>query len=145
MKVYFSQIYIEQGAELFFSTAFQQYLSHEVSSLVAVSEAFAREYSEDFDIIFRISAKRMIDLVEVRGPTMFRKSRDVEYTIFLPYDVLAISEEPHRMALHYLLTSVSDILDSLQIATSSLRNAEETIISNVITTPAMYQRAELRP
>ena len=88
MQVFFGQIYIKPGISFGFSHRFQTYLGQKVSALVSPSREFTERYGSDWELMFRISAKEGITENELRGPTVFRKDKDVEFTIFLPFDTI---------------------------------------------------------
>ena len=88
MKVHFRQIYIEPGVTFPFSCDLQRRLAREVSALVEPSAKFLKKYGDDFELTFNVSAKSGIDANEIRGPSVFRRAKDVEYTIFLPFDLI---------------------------------------------------------
>ena len=103
MKIYFGQIYIQAGVSFPFSFDFQRRLSEEVTPLLQPSSKFCKKYGDDFSLMFRISAKSDLEDNEIRGPTVFRKTRDVEYSIFLPFDVIVRHTDAPRSALRFLL------------------------------------------
>src|SRR5438132_14279232 len=98
MKVWFGQIYIGPGVSFPFSHHFQRRLSHEVTALVEPSEKFIKKFGREFELMFRISAKQKLKRNEIRGPTVFNKTRDVEYTIFLPFAVIIRHVDAPKLA-----------------------------------------------
>jgi hypothetical protein len=167
MKVHFSQIYIEQGAECPFNSRFNLYIAEQVTSLVEPSTWFSAKYGGDWKLIFRISARwspdendteRGVKLsesartklarfrsftseplrVELRGPTVFKKDKDVEYSIFLPFRRVIESETPPVTALNYIFAGVYAVLEELQINTSKLRAEVDRIIERVCSDPTMF-------
>src|SRR5690349_15123604 len=109
MVISFVQVYTQQGAEFPFTTAFQRYLLAKISSLVSPSGKFIKAYDEDFTLRFYISAKHELENNEVRGPTVIRKTKDVEYTIFLPFEVIIRQPDPRRAALVYLFQGLYEV------------------------------------
>src|SRR5262252_8362153 len=103
MKVHFGQIYVEPGITFPFSLHFQRRLSDEVSALLAPSAKFIQQYGENWELMFRISAKRTIHDCEIRGPSVFKKDKDLEFTIFLPFDVIQSEVSSTRSAIEFLL------------------------------------------
>jgi hypothetical protein len=89
--------------------------------------------------MFRISAKRGISDNEIRGPTVFKKDKDVEYTIFLPFDVIAAEPDVNRGALTFLMKGVYRVLESLEIDTATLRSHENSIVNHILTGPGMLR------
>jgi hypothetical protein len=103
----FRQVYISPGVCFPFSAAFQRYLSAQVSELVDPSPLFTTKYGDGFKLIFNVSAKGGILESEIRGPAVFRRTSDVEFTVFLPFDVIGQAADPIRAALEHLLDGFS--------------------------------------
>ena len=144
MKIHVGQVYIENDTDYGFSTDFQRKISEELTSLVKPSLFFIQEYGEDFELMFNMSAKRWFkrrpfhkqhfEKTEIWGPTVFRKDKDVEYTIFLPFfDKENDSPDRLRLALTRLLDAISYVLDDfLQMDTHDLCANKERIISEIL-------------
>ena len=168
MQVFITMFPVEKGAEFPFSIVFQQYIFEQFTSLVAPSPWFSAKYGDDWRIIFRISANWSPDeedtakgvklsegakvklaryrsftseplRVEVRGPTVFKKDKDVEYSIFLPFRRVIESENPPITALNYIFTGVYSVLEKMEIDTSRLRAEQERIVKHVCSEPKMFE------
>jgi hypothetical protein len=139
MQVHFGQIYIEQGAYFPFTCAFQRYISDEVSSLVAPSRKFVTKCGEDYDLVFNVSAKHSLEENEIRGPTVFRKTRDVEYTIFLPFGVIMREPHPPTAALNWMFAGAYDVFDRLEMDTSDVRLRQHAIVEHILSDPSMFE------
>ena len=114
MKLLVAQIYIEPGVTYPFSHHFQLWLGQELTNRVQPSQAFLQVYPEDFDLIFRVSARSKITEPEIKGPTVFKPDKDVEFTIFLPHDGPEPNEpSSFKRALEMLLKSVAVVLQPL--------------------------------
>lgn len=137
VKVQFGQIYVEAGVDFPFSHHFQRRIADDVSALVEPSSEFTQKYGSDFELMFRVSAKKGITDHEVRGPTVFKRTKDVEYTIFLPFDIITRQADAPRQALKYLLKGVYDVFDSLGIDTSKLLADQDHLIEGICSDPAM--------
>ena len=85
MKIFIGQIYIEPGVAFPFSLRFQKWLGDALSERVSASEQFSNKFGSGFDLGLRISAKANINQPEIKGPTVFKRDKDVEFTIFLPH------------------------------------------------------------
>lgn len=85
MKIFFGQIYVRPEITFPFSIPFQVWLSEAVSERVEISPAFIKRFGANYKLGFRISAKAEIDYSEIKGPTVFKRDKDVEFTIFLPH------------------------------------------------------------
>jgi hypothetical protein len=126
MLVHFGQIYIEADARFPFSHHFQHRISEVVSKLVKPSATFTRKYGADFNLTFNVSAKRGLQDNEIRGPAVFKKTKDVENTIFLPFDVITRHSDAPRHALRFLLKGACDVFDMLEIDKAKVVKAQET-------------------
>ena len=137
MKIHFGQIYIQPGISFPFSILFQRRLSEEVSGLFTPSASFVQKYGVDWNVMFRISAKRVIPENEVRGPTVFRKDKNVEFTIFLPFDVIQNSPCVWRSAIEFLLRGVCSVFESLGFDTTKLESRRSLLAETLSADPAM--------
>ena len=140
MRVYFSQIYIQEGVNYPFSHVFQQYLSKNITELTESSEQFDKEYGNDWDIMFRISAKKELDKVEIKGPTVFKKTKDVEYTIFLPFVNIDLKSNKYSLAIENIIDSVCSILVDLNFSTTKIRNTKAQLINEICQTNEMFKQ-----
>lgn len=139
MNVHFGQIYIEPGAAFPFSLSFQRHLSDEITALVAPSATFKQQYGDDWNLMFRVSAKRTICDNEIRGPSVFKKSKDVEFTIFLPFDTIQREASVSRSAVAFLLRGVSSVLSSFGIDTSAIQARQSSLAESISSDPTMFK------
>lgn len=139
MKVYFSQVYIEPGVRFPFSHHFQRRLSQEVTSLIEPSQEFLSKYGDDYKLVFNVSTKKSITENEIKGPTVFRRTKSVEYTVFLPFDVISRSSDNPRAALGYLLDGASWVLESLKMSTSQIASQRDNIIVDICADRSMFE------
>jgi len=101
MKIAFSQVYIEVGANFPFSVHFQRLMTREITALVQPSPKFVEAFGDVSELIFRISAKHELEDNEIRGPTVFKKTKHVEFTVFLPFDVIMAHPDAPKQALFF--------------------------------------------
>jgi hypothetical protein len=141
MNVWFGQIYIEAGVNFPLNHLFQRRLSQEITALAQPSPKFIEEYGSDFNLIFRISAKKKLQDNEIRGPTVFRKGKNVEYTVFLPFDIISHHSDVPQSALKFLLKGVCSVFQSLGIDTSKVIERQETMIENICSDLTMFKAA----
>jgi len=139
MKVHFGQIYIKPGVAFPFSHLFQRRLSDEITALVLPSAAFVQLYGDDWQLIFRISAKRNITDNEIRGPSVFKKAKDVEFTIFLPFDVIQRDASIAQSAIVFLLRGVCSVLGSLGFDTSNIDACQSGLAESISSDPTMFK------
>lgn len=139
MKIFVLQFYIEAGAKYAFSLDFQRYIHLALSQRVHTSTFFLSQYGDEFTLIFRMSAKSSLRAPDVKGPTVFRKDKDVEYSIFLPFD----KDRPHgpdmyRLALERLFESIVNVLKELKIDSEKLTRDQDVIIDTIMSDPKMF-------
>lgn len=137
MEVSFGQIYVEPGVSFPFSHQFQRWISEEMTALVEPSAKFLKKYGSDFELIFNVSAKKDLQDNEIRGPSVFRKTKDVEYTLFLPFDIIMRYADAPRHALRFLFRGVCDVFDKLEIDKASLLDKQDFLIQGICSDPTM--------
>ncbi len=138
MKVYFGQVYIQVGISFPFSHLFQNFLGTKVTELVKPSSKFIKCYAEDYSLMFRISAKKELTENEIRGATVYKKDKDVEFSIFLPYTPIMQKENPNREALKYLFEGIYEVLEKYEINVSMLKSEQNKIIDKIMSSPEMF-------
>jgi hypothetical protein len=138
MKIHFGQIYIEPGIAFPFSFLFQHRLADEITALIRPSAVFTTQYGDDWDLIFRVSAKRIVCDNKIRGPSVFRKSKNVEFTIFLPFDAIQGEASVTRSAVAFLLRGVCSVLGTLGFDTSAIQARQTSLIESLSTDPTMF-------
>jgi hypothetical protein len=138
MKIYFGQIYVTPDVEFPFTISFQQRLSGEVSALLKPPESFIRRYGADWDVIFRVSAKRAITDNEIRGPSISKKDKNVEFTVFLPFDVIQSADAVSVSAIQYLLRGTCSVLASLEFDVARLQAHQASLADTLSSDPAMF-------
>ncbi len=168
MQLHICMFPVEPGAEFPFNYRFQNYISEQVTSLVAPSPWFSSKYGEDWELMFNISARWLPDeidtdrgvkisestqaklarvrsfipeplRVEIRGPTVFKKDKDVEYSIFLPFRRVIESENPPETALAYIFEGVYSVLERMEIDTERLRSDQDRIVAHICSEPKMFE------
>lgn len=138
MNIYVSQIYIEVGVNYPFSHLFQIHLGKELTKRITPSDAFVNLYGEDFDLIFRMSAKADLKQPEIKEPTVFKKDKDVEISIFLTFDKPE-SKGPdlYRRVLSQFIDQVVIVLMRLEIDAVQLIHDSDKIVEIIVTDPKM--------
>lgn len=139
MKVWFRQFYIEPGVDFPFSHLFQRRLSREMTELVEPSAKFLKKCGNDFDVMFSVSAKQALHDNEIRGPVVVRKYKNVEFTVFLPFDVIMRTADAPRVALIFLLKGVAQAFDRLDIDKTRFLEKQESIIAGICADPTMLE------
>ncbi|MBP7370758.1 MAG: hypothetical protein KA902_04895 [Arenimonas sp.] len=140
MRVFVSQIYIQPGVNYPFSCDFQKWIGNEITERVEPSCVFLKKYSEDFEILFRMSAKAELNDIEIRGPTVYIKTKDIEFTIFLPYSKISVGNmKSLEQPLILFFVGVSRALESLGIDSSKVRNDSLDLIEKIISNITMFK------
>jgi hypothetical protein len=139
MKVYFTQVYIEPGVVFPFSHHFQGRLSDEITALVAPSAKFTQKYGDNWSLGFNISAKRTICDNEIRGPSVFKKDKDVEYTVFLPFDTIQREASVAQSAIKFLLQGICSVLGSLGIDATEIQARQSSLAESISSDPTMFR------
>jgi hypothetical protein len=138
MKIYFGQIYIQAGISFLFNHLFQKFMGTKVTEFIEPSSKFIKLHGEDYNLIFRISAKKELAINEIRGATVYKKDKDVEFTIFLPYTVIMQTIEPNKEALKYLFDGIYEVLGKYEINILKLKSEQDMIIDKIMSSPEMF-------
>jgi hypothetical protein len=119
MNLYVSQIYIEPGINYPFSHIFQKFISDSLSDSVVESPYFIKKYGENFSLVFNMSAKIHVEEVEIHGPSVYHKGKNVEYTIFVPFEEMTDKRywDSVELAkpLKHLFSGIILVLEKLEI------------------------------
>lgn len=139
MRVFVGQIYIQPGINYPFSNIFQKWVGEELTKLIKPSELFLKKYAEDFNVIFRLSAKSEINKAEIRGPTVFKKDKDIEFTIFLPHNGKpANKHDDCKQTLEIFFDCVVKVLESISIDSSEINKHIVDLVDKVISDETMF-------
>jgi len=139
MKVFVGQIYIQPGINFPFSHEFQMRMGEELTKLVKPSNSFLKSYSDDFDVIFRLSAKAEITETEIKGPTVFKKDNDIEFTIFLPYEAGRIKVD-FKQTIRKFLNGVAVALKSLAIDETKVMGNSLELVEKFASNKLMFKQ-----
>jgi hypothetical protein len=110
-----------------------------VTALVEPSAKFTNAYGRDFELTFNISAKQGLADNEIKGPTVFKKTKDVEYTVFLPFDVIIRQVDAPKHALTFLLKGVCDVFASLDIDNAKVLRKRQSLVEGICSDPTMLK------
>lgn len=138
MNVWVSQGYMKPGINFPFSCDMQGRLSDELSSLVEASAQFQARYP-GFKLGVEIDADTGIHDNVIKGPGIFKKWKNVEYRLILPYDVIVRSPDGFRSALTYLLTGIRSILQSQGLDVTRLDEMATAIIESIASDATMLE------
>ena len=138
MKVHFGQIYIEPGIAFPFSHHFQRRLAADITSLITPSAAFIATYGADWELMIRISAKTGIDENEIRGPSVYMADKGVEFSVFVPYDVVVRSDDIRQSSLQFILNGCREVFRQLEIDSVKVSEAAATLIKDICSDHRMF-------
>ena len=138
MRVFIGQIYIKPGVDFPFSHQMQGWLGEQLSSMANPSAEFVRKYGADFALVVRVSADTGIVENRIKGPTIFKKTRDVEYTVFLPFDVIDKASDGCRVALDFLLRGIESVFHQAGIDAERLPERKASILDHICSDASMF-------
>jgi hypothetical protein len=145
MRIFVTQFYLEPGAAFPFSYHFQRYWSSEISNNVALTPAFSEAYGPDYTVIFRVSADSGLTNPEVKGPTIYAKDEDVEFSIFIPYETDGgLTWKKCKTALTQLLKEIIHVLETLQLDPSWISRNSTGLVEHVLSNDQMIDRDEAK-
>jgi hypothetical protein len=126
MKIFVGQIYIKAGVTFPFSLRFQKWLGDALSERVEMSPEFSSGFGAGYGLGLRISAKDDIEQPEIKGPTVFKRDKTIEFTIFLPHRPSDFHDlDVASLLLDQVLQSVVSILNQIGLdAANVLRDAD---------------------
>ena len=138
MKIFVGQIYIKPGVSFPFSLRFQKWLGDALTQRVVASEVFRNAYSDSFSLGLRISAKDDIDQTEIKGPTVFKRDKSVEFTIFLPHRVCDYNEPECSLGvLRLILRSAVLVLEELGLDAAKVKIDSSALEDDFLNTPGL--------
>ncbi len=139
MKIYVGQIYVEAGANFPYSHIMQVWLGEELSTLVSSTGAFTKAFGDDYSLGIRISARTGLTESLIKGPTVFKKAKDVEYTLFLAFDVIVQGFDSLRMASEFIVDGICAVLACAKLDAANVIGMKKELIEKMCTDPKMLK------
>jgi hypothetical protein len=139
MKIQVVQLYGKPGVSFPFSWQMQGWLAEELSSLSEPCVAFEKKYGADFVLRLYIGADTQMSDNRIKGPSIHKKSKEVEYYISLPFDVIAQSDEGLRSALAYLLSGIRHVFVLAGIDPGRLDQRTDSLIEHICSDSVMLK------
>jgi hypothetical protein len=137
MEIYIGQIYIEANVNFCFSHVFQNYLHTFLSENIITNKPFEEKY-QNYNFMFRMSAKKGLTQNEIKGPTIYKKDKDIEYSIFLPFDIIMKNKNYNYVALKYLFNGLYTIFEDYKLDFSKIKDQEENEIGKILNNENMF-------
>lgn len=144
MHVWVGQIYVEAGVSFPFSSSMQRALGGELSSLISDESAFVRKYGPQFSLVIRLSARAKRAETEVRGPAVYKRSKTVEYAVFLPFDVIMASEHWCSAALSSLLDAIQVVFAQAGVVAVGLNARRAALVESICSDASMFEESRKR-
>lgn len=138
MEVCVYQIYIEEGVYYDFSYLFQEKISEHFTSFLKDAN-FEKCTYVDFDLSIVVSAKRNIDAVKLKGPSIYDDKKEIEYVIYLPFIEV---KNGYEALLDFLFDGFKSVIEELQVVYSvdSLEMIIDTWKTKLIHGSEMFDR-----
>jgi hypothetical protein len=138
MRIFVGQIYIEPGVTFPFSFGFNKWLGDALSQRIEVSEQFRNKFGAEFGLGIRVSAKQEIDQPEIRGPTVFKRDKDVEFSIFLPHRSKDYHESTEAsFVVEQLLEAAARAMQQVGLNTAKLIGDVPLLRAEFLNTPGL--------
>jgi hypothetical protein len=133
MNVVISQVYIDPDAIYPFNFRFQRFLSESISMLSKSTKRFEDVYGSEWRVIIRLSAKSGLPSAELQGPTLFKRKKDVEYTLFLPFPLLLSDGNTDiRRVVELIVDGVTEVLGRLGLDSTGVCEKKHLIVNRVV-------------
>ena len=139
MKVWISQFYLDAAASFSFTHVMQLFVSAELSSVADDCSDFQRKHGPDFELMVRINADAMLSENKIMGPTVFKKTKDVEYVVTLPFGVVTKAPDGRRAAMEFLMAGIRSVFLKVGINPTKLDERAAFIIDHVCSDPTMLK------
>jgi hypothetical protein len=140
MKISIGQIYIRPGVSFPFSHHMQRWLGEELSRIVNETDVFQKAYGVGFELMVRVSADVGSVSNRIKGPTIFKKTKDVEYTVFLPFDAIVASASGSRCAaVEFLVEGIRSVLQRSGLDVTGLDQKKASIVEYICSEPTMLK------
>jgi hypothetical protein len=141
LRIHIVQIYVNAGIRYSFTHVFQRRMQEILSNLVRPSGEFSRRYGSDFAVVFNLSAQTGISVPRIVGPAVYRKTKDVEYTIFLPHDGSDANQlDDYTKQIRDFLAGVIDVLERLKLDAAPVKEKTDDIVREISSDPAMIDK-----
>lgn len=125
-----------------FSNDFQIDFAKQLEKFVAASPSFTEKFGPGWSLSLCFSGKSSIRDTEIAGPGIYRKGKAVEFSIFIPYDVVSKARDAPRSTLEFLFQGIYSILQRIDLETQKLRAQEDKIIARVLSNPKLLDTAD---
>ncbi len=125
MKFRIGAIFSQVGISFEISHKVVKLIWNDLEQKVSLSEAFEKKY-KNYTLVFLYSAREENDFL-VKGPTISKRYKVVEYVIRMPYKEIQSDEEVYKVFLFYMEKGIREVFGEYNINQNEL----DSIFSNV--------------
>lgn len=105
-----------------------------LNTLIIPSELFNKKY-EGYQLVLINSSRRQFEILTIKGPSVSKKYKCVEYVIYIPYLEVLNSENYLESFLNFYEQGVIEVLSKYQIDLSKVPDAFKEIKKEVLGNP----------
>ncbi|WP_010504042.1 hypothetical protein [Paenibacillus elgii] len=141
MNIDFTQLYYEPGTRFDSITPMILDLLYERLDALKVSIPHFEEKlkDENYSLVFIISATKEKTTLEVRGPNILRKSKDVEFALHIPYKEVVNFTDQVAYVLDFIAEGIVWVFEKYAISSSGVAEAVESVARTVQENPEAFQ------
>ena len=110
MKITVSTVYPEAGVNFQISYKFFKLLRDELEASGILSARFNAAFGEDYSLGIIFSTRAKIMDLEIKGPTVSKRYKVVDYVIYIPFGIVMNKETFFNQYVEFVCTGVSTVL-----------------------------------
>ncbi len=139
MKFSFGQIYPEVNTDYDVTSKLLHLLCNKLNNLNKEIKHFNKVFEgEDYSLVLIISATRNKDILEVKGPIVLKKRKEVEFALHIPYRELPNRFEETLYVLNNIYQSIVFVFNKYKADLSGLEENIDQVINAVKTSPSQF-------
>jgi hypothetical protein len=140
MKITFSQIYSEPGASFDLPGPLLKAVREGLDDLGRnIDQLSAKVDREDFELVLIISASSKLDALEIKGPNIRRKTREIEFSLFVPWQETKSFEEKIDYILPKIGEGVIGVFKRYGVDITGVDNAIQMVLKQAKASPEKFQ------
>lgn len=141
MKVSFSQIYPEIDTSFDMTNTILKELSGEINDLNIVFEHYKKLFNtDDFFIVFIISATRKNPELVVKGPTTLPKKKKAEFVFHIPYRETTSFHEKIEYVLPFIENGIRFVFEKYKADSYKIKDAVNAVGALINADPEKYSK-----
>ena len=139
MTIYLTQIYVEAGANFPLSHHFQLLAGKLLTDAFCLPPPFVAKYGSDFALVLRMSAKSSLQVVEIVGPTVFKRDKTVEFTIFIPFRKVPFDKTVFREVITLLMEGINQVFIRIGVGNEEITERLTLCAERILSADNMRQ------